>query len=58
MDMKAIGAYLAELRKARGLTQEQLGEEIGVSNKTVSRRERGTYLPPVGAEQPFSFAGR
>ncbi len=29
------------------MTQEQLGEKLGVSNKTVSRWETGTYLPPV-----------
>ena len=41
------GVALKELRKEKGLTQEQLGEKIGVTNKTVSRWETGTYLPPV-----------
>ena len=30
-----------------GMTQEQLGERIGVSNKTISRWETGNYMPPV-----------
>lgn len=47
MDLEKIGAFLAELRKERGLTQEQLGEKIGVTNKTVSRWEKGNYLPPA-----------
>lgn len=47
MDMKKIGTFLAQLRKENGLTQEQLGEKLGVTNKTVSRWETGTYLPPV-----------
>ena len=47
MDMKKIGSFISELRKEKGLTQEQLGEKIGVTNKTVSRWERGTYLPPA-----------
>ena len=47
MDMQKIGSYLKELRKERGLTQEQLGWHIGVTGKTVSRWETGTYLPPV-----------
>lgn len=47
MDMIGIGKFLAELRKELGLTQEQLGEKIGVTNKTISRWETGTYLPPV-----------
>lgn len=33
--------------KENGLTQEQLGERIGVTNKTVSRWETGVYLPPA-----------
>ena len=47
MDLVKIGKFIAELRKEQGLTQEQLGEKIGVSNKTVSRWETGTYLPPA-----------
>ena len=47
MDMKKIGVFLAELRKDRNLTQDELGEKIGVTNKTVSRWENGNYLPPV-----------
>ncbi len=54
MDMTRIGAFLAELRKERNLTQEQLGEFLGVSNKTVSRWETGTYLPPVEMLQLLS----
>lgn len=47
MDMVKIGKFLAELRKESGLTQEELGDELGVTNKTVSRWENGNYLPPV-----------
>ncbi len=47
MDMIKIGQFLAQLRKERGLTQAALGDKIGVTNKTVSRWETGTYLPPV-----------
>lgn len=47
MDMIKIGKFLAELRKEQDLTQEQLGEKLGVTNKTVSRWENGNYLPPV-----------
>ena len=47
MDMVKMGSFLAELRKEQGLTQEQLGEKLGVTNKTVSRWETGTYMPPV-----------
>ena len=47
MDLQRIGAFLAQLRRQKGLTQEQLGEQLGVTNKTVSRWETGRYLPPV-----------
>lgn len=47
MELQKIGAFLAALRKERGLTQEQLGERIGVTNKTISRWEKGNYLPPA-----------
>lgn len=47
MDMQKIGGFLAELRKDKNLTQEKLGEQLGVTNKTVSRWENGDYLPPV-----------
>lgn len=54
MDMQKIGAFLAELRKEQNLTQEELGEEIGVTNKTISRWENGNYLSPVEMLQILS----
>ncbi len=41
MDQVKIGQFLAELRKSHHLTQEQLGEKLGVTNKTISRWENG-----------------
>jgi len=49
MDLIIIGKFISELRKEQKLTQEQLGEIIGVTNKTVSRWETGVYLPPADA---------
>ncbi len=54
MDLAKIGAFLARLRTERGLTQAQLGEKLGVTNKTVSRWETGTYLSPVECLQMLS----
>ena len=34
MDLQIVGSFIAKLRKEQGLTQEQLGEKLGVSNKT------------------------
>ena len=47
MDMVKMGSFLAELRKENNLTQEELGEKLGVTNKTISRWETGNYMPPV-----------
>lgn len=47
MDQIKIGKFIAALRKERGMTQEQLGEKLGVTNKTVSRWENGNYMPGV-----------
>lgn len=45
--MVKMGSFLAELRKEQRLTQAELGEKLGVTNKTVSRWETGNYMPPV-----------
>lgn len=47
MDTIKTGRFLAELRRERELTQEQLAERLGTSNKTISRWENGNYMPPV-----------
>ena len=54
MDLIKTGKFLAQLRREAGDTQEQLGEKLGVSNKTVSRWEKGAYLPPVEMLQAIS----
>ena len=47
MDIIKTGEFIAKLRKDKGLTQEQFGDKMGVTNKTVSRWETGKYLPPA-----------
>ncbi len=47
MDIQKIGEFLKELRKQNNMTQEQLGERVGVTNKTISRWETGKYMPPI-----------
>lgn len=47
MDCERMGSFLAQLRKEAGMTQAQLGERLGVTNKTVSRWECGNYLPDI-----------
>ena len=38
MNQQKIGIFLKELRREKGLTQEQLAERLNLSNRTVSRR--------------------
>lgn len=47
MDQIKIGSFLKELRKEKGLTQEQLAEQFNVSNRSVSRWETGSTLPDI-----------
>lgn len=47
MNQQKTGAFLAARRKEKGLTQQDLGEMLGVTNKTVSRWETGAYLPDL-----------
>ena len=47
MDLVKIGKFLQELRKEKGLTQEQLAEQMGVARRTVSRWETGSNMPDL-----------
>ena len=44
----SIGSNLIAARKAKGFTQEQLAERLGVSFQAVSAWERDAYLPEAG----------
>lgn len=45
MDQEKIGRYIAEKRKGLGLTQKQLAQKLDMSDKSVSKWERGICLP-------------
>ena len=47
MDLIKTGNFLKELRKEKGLTQEQLAEQMGVARRTVSRWETGANMPDL-----------
>lgn len=47
MDLVKIGKYIAGKRKALGMTQKQLAEKLNMSDKSVSKCERGICLPDV-----------
>ena len=45
MDQEKIGKFIAELRKEKNITQEQLAEKLGVTSKSISRWENGNTMP-------------
>ena len=47
MDQIRIGKYIAEKRKGLNLTQAQLAEQLGMSDKSVSKWERGLACPDL-----------
>ena len=47
MNIAKIGKLLQTLRKEKGITQEQLAEQVGVTRRTVSRWETGSNMPDL-----------
>ncbi len=53
MDQKRIGAFIAQCRKEKNLTQMQLAELLDITNQAVSKWENGRGLPDVSLLQPL-----
>ena len=47
MEKKTMGSFLAALRKAKGMTQQEVADKLNVSNKTVSKWERDEGCPEI-----------
>ena len=56
MNAKSFGAFLAQTRRERGLTQSALAEQLHVTDKAVSRWERGLGFPDIGTLEPLAQA--
>ena len=54
IDREAFGAFLVRLRKEKGLTQRELAEQLYVSDKAVSKWERGLSLPDISLLTPLA----
>ena len=50
------GALIAQLRKEQGLTQKQLAEQLHISERTISKWERGAGFPDVSLLEPLADA--
>ena len=53
MDQEKIGVFISTLRKEQGMTQQQLADAIGVSNKTISKWECGKGMPELALIVPL-----
>ena len=53
MDQEKIGKFIAECRKENKLTQEQLAERLGVTDKSISRWENGKTMPDISLFEPL-----
>ena len=47
MDQIKIGKFIADERKARKYTQRELADKLGISDKSISKCERGNGFPVV-----------
>ena len=56
MDARTFGNYLSRMRKAQGMTQAELAEQLHVTDKAVSRWERGIGLPDINTLEPLADA--
>lgn len=54
IDREAFGAFLVQLRKEKGLTQKELARQLYVSDKAVSKWERGLSLPDISLLTPLA----
>lgn len=56
MDAEKLGAFIAENRKASGMTQADLAKKLQVTDKAVSRWERGIGFPDINSIEPLAHA--
>lgn len=56
MDAEKMGSFIAQRRKELGLTQAELAEKLHVTDKAVSRWERGIGLPDINILEPLAQA--
>lgn len=56
MDAKKLGRFIAEIRKEKGMTQIELASMLHVTDKAVSKWERGLGLPDINSIEPIADA--
>ena len=56
LDKEKFGEFIAKLRREQGMTQRELAEKLFVSDKAVSKWERGQSLPDITMLNPLADA--
>ena len=56
MDAEKFGAFVAENRKLKGMTQADLAQKMQVTDKAISRWERGKGFPDINTIEPLACA--
>lgn len=56
MDAEKLGAFIGEIRKEKGMTQKELAMKLNVTDKAVSKWERGLGLPDINTIEPLADA--
>ena len=54
MDQQKIGAFIARRRKELNLTQKELADKLGITDRAVSKWENGRCMPDLSLLQPLS----
>lgn len=56
MDQYKIGKFIAERRKEQNMTQKELADRLGITDRAVSKWENGRCMPDLSLLQPLSKA--
>ena len=54
MNQEKIGKFISEIRKEKGITQQELANKLGVTDKAVSKWERGRSMMDISLLKPLS----
>ena len=53
MDQEKIGKFIFELRKEKKMTQQELADKIGVTDRAISKWENGRGMPDLSLMKPL-----
>ena len=54
MDAKKTGSFICENRKKQGMSQKELADKLGITDKAISKWERGISFPDISMLIPIS----